>query len=131
MEKCDAIMIRLKENFAQYAMHKYSSNVIEKCVERADSKIIDEFKSIVLINGDDKGQSLAVKMLLRSQHSFFIVQKIYNRLDSEADRQRVLELLHENIANCGDKLIKSKCMAIINKGPALPPQQPNAPAASH
>ena len=54
MEKCEAIMIRLKENFAQYAMHKYSSNVIEKCVERADSKIIDEFKAIVLINGDDK-----------------------------------------------------------------------------
>jgi hypothetical protein len=63
------IMHKIKENFAQYAMHKFSSNVIEKCVERADQSIIDDFKNIVF-----EGESSQImKMLLRSQHSFFIV----------------------------------------------------------
>lgn len=61
-----------------------------------------------------------MKMMLRSQHSFFIVQKIYTRLDSEEDRERVLKLIADNLAHAGDKLIKSKCQALINKGHALP-----------
>jgi Pumilio-family RNA binding repeat len=69
-------MIRIKENFAQYAMHKFSSNVIEKCVERADAEIINQFKMLIFDT-----ENPIMKMLLRSQHSFFIIQKIYNRLD--------------------------------------------------
>jgi hypothetical protein len=62
-------MHKIKENFSQYAMHKFSSNVIEKCVERADQSIIDDFKNIVF-----EGESSQImKILLRSQHSFFIV----------------------------------------------------------
>lgn len=61
-----------------------------------------------------------MKMMLRSQHSFFIVQKIYTRLDSEEDRERVLKLIADNLAHAGDKLIKSKCQSLINKGHALP-----------
>ena len=29
----------------------------------------------------------------------------------------MLKLFHENLAHAGDKLIKSKCVALINKGP--------------
>jgi len=57
-----------------------------------------------------------MKMLLRSQQSFFIIQKIYTKLDQEVDRERILKLIHENIAHAGDKLIKSKCIQLINKG---------------
>lgn len=28
-------------------MHKFSSNVIEKFIEKADSEIIDEFKNLI------------------------------------------------------------------------------------
>ena len=66
LSRCEPIMIKIKENFAQYAMHKFSSNVIEKCVERADSQVVNEFKSMIFEDGD------LMKMLLRSQHSFFI-----------------------------------------------------------
>jgi hypothetical protein len=58
-----------------------------------------------------------MKMLLRSQHSFFIVQKIYTRLEAEEDRDRMLKLIGENLVHAGDKLIKSKCVSLINKGP--------------
>lgn len=57
-----------------------------------------------------------MKMLLRSQHSFFIIQKIYNKLDQQVDRERILKLIHENIVHAGDKLIRSKCIQLINKG---------------
>jgi len=40
-------MDKVKENFAQYAMHKFSSNVIERCVERADPSIISAFKNLI------------------------------------------------------------------------------------
>jgi hypothetical protein len=40
---CESLIIKIKENFAQYAVHKYSSNVIEKCVERADLVRIEIF----------------------------------------------------------------------------------------
>ena len=53
-------------------MHKFASNVIEKSVERADAKVVNEFKSMIF-----ESDGAAMKMLLRSQHSFFIVQKIY------------------------------------------------------
>ena len=46
-------------------MHKFSSNVIEKCVERADTQVVNDFKGMIF-EGD------LMKMLLRSQHSFFI-----------------------------------------------------------
>jgi hypothetical protein len=60
-----------------------------------------------------------MKMLLRSQHSFFIVQKIYTKLETEQDRERMLKLLNENMGHAGDKLIKSKCASLINKGPQI------------
>jgi hypothetical protein len=60
-----------------------------------------------------------MKMLLRSQHSFFIVQKIYSRLIIESDRERLIKMLQENLVHAGDKLIKSKCVALINKGTSL------------
>ena len=86
-------------------MHKFSSNVIEKCVERADQTLIDQFKNIIF-----DGDALIMKMLLRSQHSFFIIQKIYNKLDQQVDREHILKLIHENIVHTGDKLIRSKCI---------------------
>lgn len=98
-------MAKIRENFAQYAMHKFSSNVIEKCVERADVVVVDQFKNIIF-----EGEAPIMKMLLRSQHSFFIIQKIYSKLDQEADRERILKLINENIAHAGDKLIKGKCI---------------------
>ena len=107
-------MVKIKENFAQYSMHKFSSNVIEKCVERADATVVNEFKGMIL---DGEGQTM--KMLLRSQHSFFIVQKIYMRLETEQDRDRLLKLIGENLMHAGDKLIKSKCVSLISKGPVL------------
>ena len=57
-----------------------------------------------------------MKMLLRSQHSFFIVQKIYAKLETEQDKEKIVKMLQDNIAHAGDKLIKSKCMQLINKG---------------
>jgi|LauGreDrversion4_2_1035121.scaffolds.fasta_scaffold40053_5 hypothetical protein len=112
-------MVKVKENFAQYAMHKFSSNVIERCVERANDQIISDFKNLIF---DGEEQQQTMKMMLRSQHSFFIVQKIYTRLESEIDRERVLKLIADNLAHAGDKLIKSKCQALINKGHIVPPQ---------
>ena len=93
-------------------MHKFSSNVIEKCVERADSKVVNDFKTMIF-EGD------LMKMLLRSQHSFFIIQKIYTKLETEQDRERMLKLFNDNLSHAGDKLIKGKCVALINKGPQL------------
>jgi hypothetical protein len=61
LDRCEPIMIRIKENFCQYAMHKFSSNVIEKCVERADSVVVNEFKNIIF-----DGDLQTMKMLLRS-----------------------------------------------------------------
>lgn len=95
-------------------MHKFSSNVIEKCVESADTAVVNDFKDIIF-----QGDSQIMKMLLRSQHSFFIVQKIFTKMENEADRERMLKLINENIAHAGDKLIKSKCAALISKGAAL------------
>jgi len=114
LDRCEPIMVKIKENFAQYSMHKFSSNVIEKCVERADATVVNEFKGMIL---DGEGQTM--KMLLRSQHSFFIVQKIYMRLETEQDRDRLLKLIGENLMHAGDKLIKSKCVSLISKGPVL------------
>lgn len=86
--------------------------MIEKCVERADQSIIDDFKTIIF-----EGESSQImKILLRSQYSFFIVGKIYSRLIIEGDRERLLRMLQDNLIHAGDKLIKSKCVALINKG---------------
>jgi hypothetical protein len=55
-------------------------------------------------------------MLLRSQHSFFIIQKLYNKLDEQADRESILKLIQDNLVHATDKLIKTKCTQLINRG---------------
>jgi hypothetical protein len=60
-----------------------------------------------------------MRSLLKYQHSFFIVQKIYTRLEDEGDRERMLKMLSDNLPYAKENLIRSKIQALINKGPCI------------
>jgi hypothetical protein len=51
--------------------------------------------------------------MIKCQHSFFIVQKIYNKLETDEQKNVLGALLQKNLCYVNDKLIKSKCLAII------------------
>ncbi len=51
-EQCDVILESLKGKYAQLSMLKFSSNVVEKCIEKADGKRRDEI--LKELSGSDK-----------------------------------------------------------------------------
>lgn len=50
---------------------------------------------------------------------------MFSKLETENDREKMLKIIQENIVHANDKLIKSKCLALISKGPALDTQPLN------
>jgi len=54
-----------------------------------------------------------MKGMLKCQHSFFIVFKIFNKLESLEERDHLIDFLNKNVIYISDKTIKQKCMALI------------------
>ena len=54
-----------------------------------------------------------MKSMLKCQHSFFIVIKIYNRLEKDDEKDFLADLISKNLVYVNDKTIKQKCLSIL------------------
>lgn len=57
-----------------------------------------------------------MKSMLKNQQSFFIVQKIYYKIESVEERNQMKILVDKNLSYVNDKIVKQKCLAILNDG---------------
>jgi hypothetical protein len=61
----------LHSNVLQLSMQKFSSNVIEKCLDKADD-------SILMLFADSLSDPENVKSLAKSNYGFYVAQKLKN-----------------------------------------------------
>jgi len=95
----------LKSKLNELSMQKYSSNVIEVCLERSDSQTRSDF--IVEISNSDKIANLI-------KHSFgnYVVQKAL-KISLGTDHQILASAIRNSMFEVKDKRIRSKWEKIL------------------
>jgi len=70
-DELKGIYLNLHSNVLQLSMQKFSSNVIEKCLDRADDEIL-------LLYAESLSDPETVKSLSKSNYGFYVIQKLMN-----------------------------------------------------
>ena len=81
-EDCKNIINTVLENLQQLSMQKFSSNVVEKWIDKATPDIILEFLDV--INSKE-----FMKMAVRNMYTFFVVERVILR---SSDQQIKMEI---------------------------------------
>ena len=55
-----------------------------------------------------------MKQLLKYRHSFFIVKKIFARISDIGDKEKMIQMIQDDISYAGDPKVKKKCQSMIN-----------------
>ena len=90
------ILKQLGDFFQQLSVQRYSSNVIEKCVERAD-------KDEIALYFARLQEENVLKSMLKNASSYYVIQKIYNKLETEEQRGLLRDLIEKNLHYVTDK----------------------------
>ncbi len=103
----DPILESLKGKFAQLSMLKFSSNVVEKCIEKAAPKRKDEI--LREIAHSDK-----LLALMKNNFGNYVVQKALVLAEGDIKAEMGMAI-KENIPHLTDKKLKTKWTQILNK----------------
>lgn len=63
--------MNLLANVLQLSMQKFSSNVIEKCLDKADDEVLIQY-------ADKLSEPETMKSLAKSNYGFYVAQKLKN-----------------------------------------------------
>jgi hypothetical protein len=85
MSSCKDIVNILQQNIISLSMQKYSSNVVEKCLEIADNEIRRKMIDDIFNPGKLLG-------LLKNKYGSFVLQKAVNYLSPEAREEMKIHL---------------------------------------
>jgi len=70
-EELHQIYLNLHENVLQLSMQKFSSNVIEKCLDRAGDEVLTLYAKSL-------SDPETIKSLVKSNYGFYVIQKLIN-----------------------------------------------------
>jgi len=87
------------------SMQKFSSNVVEKCLEKGGDMIINKFIEEIQYNNK-------VADLMKNNYGNYVVQKAL-KLASEPNRRRIIDLVLKNIDRIGEKKLILKWKFIV------------------
>jgi len=96
---CQEIFKIVLNNLQQLSMQKISSNVVEKCLDKASQETINY--SLVLINNKE-----FMKMLIRNMYGFFVVERALMRSNDEQIKKEIANEIMANIKSLSDKSLK-------------------------
>ena len=99
-EMCTPIFDKLKHKVAQLSIQKFSSNVIEKCLEKALYRSRSEF--IREIANMDK-----LAGLMKNSYGNYVVQKALN-IAHGPDKECIAQAIYKNIPQIQDKKLRAK-----------------------
>jgi len=100
------IIIQFFGKFYNLSMHKYSSNVIEKCIESGDEYIVGKFVEEVCNNNK-------VIDLMKNCYGNYVVQKSLKVVKGDI-KSKLIGTITKNIEKLGDKKLISKWKLIVN-----------------
>ncbi|GLD99342.1 hypothetical protein PINS_up008061 [Pythium insidiosum] len=78
----------------KWSQHKYASNVVEACLERATKQQIGGVVDLIL-RSDENGSSCALLPMMKHMYGNYVVQKLLDKADSR-DRQRIACIVQHN-----------------------------------
>lgn len=77
-------------NLPQLSMQKFSSNVVEKCIDKGTPENVAEFMNT--INNKE-----VMKMLIRNMYAFFVVERALLRSEDRDNKVQVAHLILANV----------------------------------
>jgi len=106
-EQCKPIFKKLYNRVAQLSIQKFSSNVIEKCLEKADpdtrADLILEIANMERLAG-----------LMKNSYGNYVVQKALSIAKNET-KERLAKAIASNIPQISDKKLRMKWQYLLEK----------------
>ena len=87
-------------------MQKYSSNVVEKCLERSDEQVVSKFI-------EEISQHTRVIDLMKNSYGNYVVQKAL-KISTGQSKAKFVNIIMKHLDKLGDKKLISKWKAIVN-----------------
>eukprot|EP00826_Nyctotherus_ovalis_P001200 TRINITY_DN10163_c0_g1_i23.p1 TRINITY_DN10163_c0_g1~~TRINITY_DN10163_c0_g1_i23.p1 ORF type:complete len:211 (-),score=77.53 TRINITY_DN10163_c0_g1_i23:183-791(-) len=106
-EECRPLLGSFKGKYAQLSMLKFSSNAVEKCIEKADLQLRNEI--ITEIISSDK-----FLILMKNSYGNYVIQKVLSIAEGEM-KVSVGVAIQDSICHLTDKKLKAKWAQILNK----------------
>ncbi len=105
LDVCRPIFHKIRSRISQLSIQKFSSNVIEKCLEKAD----EELRKLYI---EEICQNEKLSGLIRNSYGNYVVQKAL-KIATGDDRKNIISSINHHIPNIPDKKIRSKWEKII------------------
>jgi hypothetical protein len=103
---CLPIIEQFYNKFYNLSMQKYSSNVVEKCLERSDENTVCKFI-------DEISQHTRVIDLMKNSYGNYVVQKAL-KISTGQSKTKFINMIMKNLDKLGDKKLIAKWKAIVN-----------------
>ena len=101
----EPIIENFYNNFVQLSCQKYSSNVIEKCLEKSDNKILNRYIDEVCKNNN-------IITLIKNSYGNFVLQKSF-KLSNGRSRIKLINSIKKNIEKLNDQKLINKWKTLI------------------
>ena len=101
----EPIIENFYNNFVQLSCQKYSSNVIEKCLEKSGNKILNRYIDEVCKNNN-------IITLIKNGYGNFVLQKSF-KLSNGRSRIKLINSIKKNIEKLNDQKLINKWKTLI------------------
>lgn len=113
-EQCRPLLNSFKGKYAQLSMLKFSSNAVEKCIEKADLALRNEIITEIITS--EKFLSTifsSLVALMKNSYGNYVIQKLLNIAEGEM-KVDVGVAIQDNISHLTDKKLKAKWTQILD-----------------
>lgn len=104
-EEVEEILSRFKNKYAELSNKKYSSNVVERCLEKND-KILSQYIEEICENGK-------VADIMRNSYGNYVIQKAL-KISAGRNKEKLADNVNKNIYKLNDKKLISKWKNIVS-----------------
>lgn len=114
MDYCREIFDKLEPHLLQLSVQKFSSNVIERVLEKSEFETVERYMNI-LCNLE------VMKGLIKNTYGFFVMQKLVNVLRfHQASTKKVHAAIQETIQYATDKSLRQKWQGLLQNNGSAP-----------
>eukprot|EP00347_Sterkiella_histriomuscorum_P010240 403377054 len=107
-EDCQQIYLGFLPQLQQLAIQKFSSNVIEKVIDKADQRIVEMY-ALEIIEGDK------LRILIRNNYGYYVVERILIHCLNDQLNWKLRGEIMKNLGFLGGNPLKNKWVDLIEK----------------
>lgn len=108
-EQCLPLLESIRGKYSKLSMLKFSSNAIERCIEKADIKTRNEIIKEIISSEGFLG-------MMKNGFANYVIQKILNISEGEI-KVEVAMAIQDNLSHLNDKKLRAKWTQILDNSP--------------